>query len=265
MKNSFENQLDELTPEEKFDLAKKRHLDPRSIRDKTIHKASESESTQDFLERRAKKIVERSGMEGVIKRFSNNDEVRMVDIGGGKGHILKEVIKKFKEANSDIKMNTAEIDLSDYASKRVSESEEGKEMNSVFGKGEELPIKVDKDGKPLIEVVSGYFVFEDLNDKQQGKVLEEIKRVLKDDGRIVIADDLCQETALKRVMAKGKNIAYNVKLSKFNVHNDEEWREIFKEHDLEIESSVVFGEDNDNKKEEFISYVLKKAEEEVEG
>ena len=249
---------------EMFELAKDRHPNPRSMRDRAAHEVSESKSAQDWLKERAEKIVERSGMEKVIKRFSNNNEVRMVDIGGGKGHIIKKVIEKFKEANPDIKMNTVGIDLSDHTSSRVSESKEGKEMNSVFGRGEKLSIKNDKEDKGLIEVVSGYFVFEDLNDEQQGKVIEEMKRILKDDGRIVIADDLRQETALKRAVAKGKNMAYNIKLSEFNVHSDKEWKEIFEDHKLEVESSAVFGDDEENKREQFISYVLKKAEEKIE-
>ena len=149
-------------------------------------------------------------------------------------------------------------DISDYASGKVSES--GK-VESVFGKGENLPIK-----KESVELATAYFTFQELDDDQQREILEEMKRIIKEDGRIVITDELPQEETSEGVIARVKNILRNIKVSKFNIHSDEEWRSFFGENDLEVESSVIFGYDKENKKEQFISYVLKKIEkaEEIE-
>jgi ubiquinone/menaquinone biosynthesis C-methylase UbiE len=222
--------------------------------EKITHEASELEPVQNWLKDRAELMVERSRANDVVGEFNDEEKIRVVDIGGGKGHIMQEIIK----ANSEKGIKTVGIDLSDYASKKVSESDEEKKMDSVFGEGEDMPIK----GKS-VEMATAYFTFQELDDNQQAEVLEEMKRIIKDDGRIVIVDEFSQEKETEGIMARGKNILRNLKVSKFNLHNNEEWRKFFKDNELEIESSTVFGDDEENKKEQFISFVLKKAEEKI--
>ena len=55
-----------------------------------------------------------------------------------------------------------------------------------------------------------------------------------------------------------------MKISKFNLRSEEEWGKFFKDNELEVEDSKIFGDDEENKKEQFISFVLKKAEEKIE-
>ena len=242
MENPFEKvQPEELTSEEKLELAKERHPNPMSAKDKIIHKVSETELVQSWLEDRAEMIVERSGVNEVVKEMG--DDVTVVDVGGGKQHIEREII----ETNPDKKIEAVGVDVSDYASKEV-----GEKVESVFGAGENLPIKNES-----VEIATAYFTFQELNDNQQREVLKEMKRIIKEDGRIVITDELPQEG----VAACAKNILLNLKVSKFNIRSDKEWRKFFKENGLEVESSQIFGEDEENKKEQFISYVLKKVEE----
>jgi len=199
-------------------------------------------------------MADRSGTNEVIENFAG-EEIKIVDIGGGKGHIMQEAIKD----NPDKEIKTAEIDLSDYASRKVSESDEGKKMNSVFGEGEKMPIK-DKS----VEMATAYFTFQELDDGQQDKILKEMKGIIKDEGKIVIIDEPSQEEKPGGIIARSKNILRNLKVSKFNLHSEDEWRKFFEDNELEVESSVLFGDDEENKKEQFISFVLKKAEEKVE-
>ena len=248
MRNSFEKMpSEELTSEEKFELAKKRHPNQMSAKDKMVHGVSEAGPVQNWLEDRAEMMVERSGINEVIEEIDG--DVMIVEVGGGKGHIGEETA----EANPDKEIKTVGVDISDYASGRISES--GR-VESVFGRGENLPIKNES-----VEIATAYFTFQELNDNQQKDVLEEMKRIIKENGRIVVTDELPQEETSEGVVARAKNILRNIKMSKFNIHNDEEWRRFFEDNDLEVESSVIFGEDKENKKEQFISYVLKKAEE----
>lgn len=254
MSNAFESQPKELTSEEKFNLAKESHPDLRSIKDRAIHEVSELKPVQDWLKDRAEIIIDRSGTNEAIENF-DGEEIKIVNIGGGKGHFMQEVIKD----NPDKEVKTVEIDLSDYASRKVSESGEGKKMDSVFGEGENMPIK-DKS----VEMATAHFTFQELDDNQQVEVLEEMKRIIKDNGRIMITDELPQEKTSDGVAVRAKNILRNLQVSKFNLRSENEWRKFFEDNELEIESFTVFGDDEENKKEQFISFVLKKAEEKVE-
>lgn len=266
MKNQFESIPDQeskpkvkFTEEEKI-RARKRHPDPRSVtrgpieempgrvRNKIDHKLGDS--NQNWLENRAEIMADRSGINEVIENFDNEEKIRIVDIGGGKGHIMREIIKD----NSDKEMKTVGIDLSDYASGKVSASKEGEKMDSVFGEGENMPIK-DKS----VELATAYFTFQELDDSQQSEVLEEMKRIIKDNGRIIIVDEPPQEKK-EGIVARSKNILRNLKLSKFNLRSDKEWRKFFEENGLEVENSKVFGDDKENEKKLFFSYILKKVE-----
>ncbi|NOQ67986.1 methyltransferase domain-containing protein, partial [Patescibacteria group bacterium] len=203
MNNKFEIQPEKLTFEEKFNLAKKNHPDPRSIKDRATHEVSELKPVQNWLEDRAEMIVDRSETNRVVEDV-DGEEIKIVDVGGGKGQIMQEVIKD----NPDKEIKTVGIDLSDYASKKVSESGEGKKMDSVFGKGENMPIK-DKS----VEIATAYFTFQELDDNQQGEILKEMRRIIKDNGRIVIVDELSQEEKTGEIVARSKNILRNLKIS----------------------------------------------------
>ncbi len=250
----FENQPGKETSEENFKLAKKRRPDPRSIKDRITHKVSELKPVQDWLENRAELMVEKSEVNNIVESFNNEEKIRIVDIGGGKGHIMQEVIKD----NPSKEIKTVEIDLSDYASKKVSESDEWGKMNSVFGEGKNMPIK-----NKSVEIATAYFTFQELDNDQQSEILEEMKRIIKDNGRIIIVDEPFQEEKSEGVMARGKNIFRNLKISKFNLHSEEEWKKFFEENGLEVEDSKIFGDDEKNEKQQFISFILKKAEEKV--
>ena len=200
-----------LTSEEKLEEVKEGHSDPMSAKDKIIHKVSEAGPVQNWLEDRAEMMVEESGVNEVIKKMG--DDITIVDVGGGKQHIEKGIIK----ANPDKNIKTVGVDVSDYASSEVSKSEERGKVESVFGEGENLPIKGES-----VEVATAYFTFQELNNDQQKEILEEMKRIIKENGRIIITDELPQEETSEGVVARAKNILRNLQVSKFNLRNDEE-------------------------------------------
>ncbi|MCK5123321.1 MAG: class I SAM-dependent methyltransferase [Candidatus Pacebacteria bacterium] len=240
---------------EMFESAKDRHPDPRSMKDKVAHEVSEIEPVQNWLKDRAELMIKRSGVEDVVEEFSDEEKIRIVDVGGGKGHMMQELIK----SNPDKEIKTVGIDLSDYASKKVSKSNEGEKMDSVFGDGENMPIK-DKS----VEMATAYFTFQELDDDQQNEILEQMREMIKDNGRIVLVDEILQEEKTEGIIAHSKNILLNLKVSKFNLRSEDEWKKFFEDNELEVESSVIFGDDEENKKEQFISFVLKKTEEKDE-
>lgn len=276
MKNPFESIPNQgleseikFTKEERI-KARKEHPDPRSIirgsieempgriRNKIDHKLGDT--NQDWLENRAEIMANRSGANEVIKNFDREEGIRIVDIGGGKGHIMREIVKN----NPDKEIKIAEIDLYDYASKKVSESKEGEKMDSVFGEGKNMPIK-DKS----IELATAYFTFQELGDEEQKKVLDEMARIIEDDGKIIIVDEPLKEDDQKEgIIARTKNILRNLKVSKFNLHDGECWRKLFEENGLKIVDKKEFRDDDKEISEEnpaqFFSYILEKIEKKAE-
>jgi len=251
----FETPGEDLSSEEKFKLAKEKHPDPRSFSDKIKHNIQEVEPIQNWLKDRAELMVERSGINDALEDFKDRDSIKIADIGGGSQHIENEIIK----SNPDKNISTVGIDLSDYASDKISGSEAGKKINSIFGKGEQLSIK-DKS----VEVASSYFTFQELNDEEQEKVLDEMIRIIEDDGKIIIVDEPSRGESGESIVARAKNIFRNAKVSDYNLHNAQDWRNIFEEKGLKIVAKKEFREDGKEVDEEnpaqFFSYVLEKTE-----
>lgn len=254
MKNQFEmSDSGDLSEEEKFDLARERHPDKRSFSDKVKHRLQEAFPIQDWLEERAKNMVENSGINEVIGKYDKSEKVKIADVGGGSQHIQNEIIK----SNPDKDIAAVGVDLKDYASGRIFNSKERKKIHSVFGKGQELPIK-DKS----VDIATSYFAFQELSDEDQKKVLDEMIRIIKDDGKIIIVDEPPQGEGNEGIVARAKNILRNAKVSEYNLHSGEEWRNFFEEKGLKIMDKKEFREDGREVDEEnpaqFFSYIIKR-------
>ena len=264
MKNAFENVQhqpeEKLTSEEKFKIAKEKHPDPRSFMDKVKHSAQEAAPVQDWLEKRAENMVKESGVNEVIGEYGAEEKIKIADIGGGTQHIEKEIIKN----NPGKNVSTVGIDLKDYASGAVSGSGERKKIHTVFGSGQELPIK-----KKSVDVATSYFTFQELSDEDQEKMLDEMIRIIKDDGKLIIVDEPLRGMTEEGIFARAKNILRNVSVSEYNVHSGEEWRDLFEKKGLRIVEKKEFREDGKEVDEEnlaqFFSYIVEKAEKKTEN
>ncbi|MCK4799877.1 methyltransferase domain-containing protein [Candidatus Parcubacteria bacterium] len=201
-----------------------------------------------WLERRGKLTADRSGISEAIEGLEC-EKIVIADICSGKQHINEAILESSKK-NIEI----LGFDESDRATKEVSRSSEG-DIESFYAIGENLPIKDEK-----VDVVKFDFSFQEANDEMTDKFLEEAKRILKDDGIITIIDDLPQEKFIDEKSAEIKSKTRNRRPVKLNLHSDEEWRKIFKKNELEVESFTIFGDDEENEKEQFISFVLKNKE-----
>ncbi len=247
---------DNVRKDQNFKEAKERHPGPISKFREAVHRASESEATQEFLDKRAKNTLENSGIKETIEAFSkDNNKITIADIGAGKQHILKEMIKIIEKSDPEVKIKTVGMDIMDYASKKVSESNEGGKMNSVFAKGEFSPIKDNS-----ADIVSAFYSLHELNLEQKKETLAEMKRMVKENGKIIVVDDLSPESKVEEYLNKIQSSAANVKIDPYNVSGEKDMAEFFEENGLEIESSKIFKEnEEDNKEPQHISYILKKA------
>ena len=287
MKNPFEISSAQTTvDDEQFELAKKRHPNPTSIKnslsgnkplrekvgdalvrakDQAMHVGSEVGPGWKWLEDRAELMVDRSGINEVINGIDKKT-IETLSVGAGKKNIEKEIIK----SNPEKEIRTTGIDTSDYALNRISKSKQGKTMNSVFATGEALPIK-----KEIVDIATSYFGSQEFADEQLDNMLKEMIRITKSDGRILITEDMLQQAgSQEEIDAIRKNKLRNLDNLKFNLHSDLEWREIFKRNDLEIVGEPKeFREDMDYREEkyaenedqikkeyppQFVSYILKK-------
>lgn len=248
---------DNIRKEQNFREAKDRHPNPISNFREMIHETSESEATQEFLNKRAIKTLEYSGIKEAIEALSkDNKEITIADIGAGKQHLLKEMIKIIEGSDPETKIKTVGLDSMDYASKKVSKSEEGNKMNSIFAKGEFSPIKDSS-----ADIVSAFYSLHELNGERQKEMLAEMIRMVKENGRIIVVDDLSPESKTEKFLNQIKSSAVNVKIDPYNVSGEKEMTEFFQENGLEItEDPRMFKEDEKDSKEPWhISYVLKKA------
>lgn len=191
-----------------------------------------------------------------MKQEKDNKKITIADIGAGKQHILKEMIKIIEENNPETKIKTVGLDSMDYASKKVSKSEEGSKMNSIFAKGEFSPIKDNS-----ADIVSAFYSLHELNGEQQKETLAEMIRMVKENGRIIVVDDLSPESKTEKFLNQIKSSAVNVKIDPYNVSSEKEMTEFLQKNGLEItEDPRMFKEDEKDSKEPWhISYVLKKA------
>lgn len=205
-----------------------------------------------WLERRGKLIADRSGVNKAIKDIKDK-KIIIADVCSGKQHINEAIVE-----NSEKDIEILGFDESDRATKEVSESSEG-DIESFYAIGENLPVN-DK----TVDVVKFDFAFQEANDEMTNKFLEEAKRILKDGGVITIVDNLPQEKFIDKRSAEVKSGAKNRRPVKLNLHSDEEWRNIFEKNELKVKNSTIFGDDeeskDENKKEQFISFVLKNKE-----
>lgn len=199
-----------------------------------------------WLERRGKLMTDRSGISKAIEDLES-EEIIIADVCSGKQHINEAIVE-----NSEKDIEILGFDESDRATKEVSESSEG-DIESFYAIGENLPVN-DK----TVDVVKFDFAFQEASDKMTDNFLEEAKRILKDDGIITIIDDFPQEKVIDEKSAGIKSKIMNRRSVKLNLRSEEEWKKIFRENELEIENSTIFGDDKENEKKQFISFVLKK-------
>ena len=215
---------------------------------------------EDWLERRGKLIADRSGVNETIENIEKQ-KIIIADIGSGKSGINEAIIN-----NSEKDIKILGFDESDRATEKVSESSK-RNVGSAYAIGENLPIEDNK-----VDVVKFDFTFQEADDEMVDKLLEEAERILKDDGIITVIEDLPQEKFIDEQSAKIENKVKNRRPGKLNLHSKEDLEKLFKDHNLEIKkltepedhevevkNPIIFGDDEENKKEQFIAYVLEKA------
>ncbi|MCK5084422.1 MAG: methyltransferase domain-containing protein [Candidatus Pacebacteria bacterium] len=195
-------------------------------------------------------VEEESNISGVTDETQKN-KIVIADICSGKSGINEAILKKFSERNIEI----IGFDESDHATKKVSESSDHN-IGSAYAIGEQLPLKDES-----VDIVKFDFAFQEADEKTRIRFIEEAKRILKSGGMITFIDELPQDSFVSRQSNKLKSRLYNRRFGKLDIQENDKLSKFFTENGLEIVKRKCFREDgNSEKPAQFVSYILKEAE-----
>jgi ubiquinone/menaquinone biosynthesis C-methylase UbiE len=167
---------------------------------------------------------------GVLKQNNIEQGVTVVSVGSGKGHEMDEM---------DMILPGSKIiglDPDDYMTKPVSERLKTLAHNSkyleVHNRAEDMKDIPDASA----DGVTFNFVFHHIEEQLHGRIFDEVKRVLKKDGYLFMAEDLVDSEEEKKTVEK-EDRKINMEISADSTHNyrsAKEWGEFFDKHGFEV-------------------------------
>ena len=164
------------------------------FKERMMHRASELSPVDKALQKRAEWVINETGVENHLQANG-----RYLDVGTGKGHITQRIIDDMEKSGDSLK-GYYSIDVADKPLKKVQKREtvrkdkgtainlkESNPMNFSWATAEALPF-ADKS----MDGVSYFFSIHHMDKAKADEVMAEAKRVLNDDGRIFIVEDVVE-------------------------------------------------------------------------
>lgn len=198
----------------------------RGFVDTSLEKRAEwmikSSKIQEYL---TPKIVYKDKLAGQVEKG-----VKVICLGAGKGHEIDEIDKLLP--GSEI----IGVDPHDFQTKPVQ-----KRLETLAHKASYLPENVSAENMAGIadksaDGITLNFVLHHIDKNKQNAVMTEINRVLKDDGKLFVAEDLVDSEEERKKVEQIDRVL-NAELSGDNPHNYkniQEWQKFFDENGLEI-------------------------------
>lgn len=157
----------------------------------------------------------------------------VLDIGAGKGHPIERILDLFPE------MRLIGVDPHDQMSSPVERrlKESGKNFEYLHETVHAADLKEIPDGS--VDAITLFFVLHHIDESEHDAVMAELKRVLKVDGKVFVAEDLV-DTEEERVTTERVDRMLNAELladSPHNYRNTESWQKYFVEHGFKMEKS----------------------------
>lgn len=235
-----------MSHENPFQTAGQPAEQPRStrhdLRESVIRWASQFKPVDKALQQRAEWMIEQTRVQkylapkivykepGVLKQNNVEQGVSVLCLGAGKGHEMDEIDQLLPGSE------VVGIDPHDYMTKSVADRlEKLAHSASYLGehfRAEHLP--GIEDGS--MDGVTLNFVLHHIDKKQHEQILQEIKRVLKRDGYVFMAEDLADDSAEAALVEKIDR-RVNMEICAEAPHNYrslEQWKDYFDEHGLEV-------------------------------
>lgn len=208
-------------------------IEPTFIRETSIGPVDK------WLEKRAEWMVEAAGIQrylGPKIKFKDKlagkveEGVRVLSVGAGKGHEIDEMDKILP--GSEI----IGLDPNDFYTRPVK-----KRLEALAHKASYLPEtvraeKIEGIGDSSLDGITLFFVLHHIDEKTHDAVLQEMKRVLKPDGKLFITEDLVDGEDEKK-MVEMIDRKLNLEFSHDNPHcykSIEQWREFFEKHGFRV-------------------------------
>lgn len=187
----------------------------------------------------------RKAIQPLLDKLFDEVKVKIVlDMGCGEGEILSEIVEEAKEKSKEDVMGIG-LDIND---KKPELSEKIlKNIDLAFVRGNALESGIES-GK--VDVVTVFYLLQAMKTEQlQKDLLEEAKRLIKENGRIMIADVIERE-GLEGLIDKVKHAGLNIRDIgagnlfkgdiKYNIKSRDGWKKLLENCGLEIEMETDF-------------------------
>ena len=228
------------------------------FKEKIIHKASELSPWDKDSQKRAEWFINETGIEDYLKK-----DGQYLDVGTGKGHITQRILEDMEKRDTTLKGYYG-IDIASKPLKKVQKREQTRTgidnknpMNFSWATAEALPFKDQS-----LDGVSYNFAIHHMNKEDIDNAFKEAKRVIKQEGRIFIAEDLVETEEQKRTTEEiDRKLNVESKKIEHNYKSDEEWKEYFADNGLELINEKFFHSDYKKGSVQHGFYVLKLKEE----
>jgi len=196
---------------------------------------------------RAERIVKETN----IKRYIKDGGVYL-DVGTGKGHIVEAILNDAESENKSVTFVGVDnrFKFPKILTNRMKEKLK-KPASFLVADAKKMPFK-----KRQFDGVSFFFSFHHMKKEDDiEKALDEALRVLKEDGKIFVAEDIVESENDRVVLDKidrtlefcltgdGDDVEYHYK-------TPDQWKNIFKRHNLVIEKTYDFSTKYGKRREE---------------
>jgi ubiquinone/menaquinone biosynthesis C-methylase UbiE len=222
---------------------------------KILNKLAEIPIADRLGVKRAVTLVEKSQIEKHLK----NGGVYL-DIGSGLGHIVEEMVKEKGEK----KISMLAIEPTWEPLRRVhTRVKKESDNRALFAKGEALHLPV-KDNS--LDGVSIFFVLHHMPQEALEGVFAEVKRVLKEDGKIFLVEDTPKnEDEYARNEKWDRRLNFEGKGEEHYYKSPAEWVEFLTQNGFELVEQVDFSSQSSKKDEGKINhtnFILRKSKKE---
>lgn len=214
-------------------MENKRHdFGPKFIRevsigpvDKALQKRAEwmigSSKIQEYL---APQIKYTDRLAGKVE-----EGLKIACVGAGKGHEMDEIDSVLPGTE------IIGIDPHDYKTRPVKKRLDTLAHNSTYLPETASAENLEGIQDNSLDAVTLYFVLHHTEEKNQDIIFNEVKRVLKDRGKVFVAEDLVNDEEEKKKVEKiDRVLNVEIKDAPHNYRNTEEWQAFFKKHGFNI-------------------------------
>lgn len=229
-----------------------------------LHKVSELPVVDAALQKRAEWFLQESGM---LRHLNGGG--RYLDVGTGKGHISQQMLVKMEQAGVPLEAYYG-IDVSDKPLQRVQKREAERlekaghgapnnlnPMGFVWASAHQLPFK-DKS----MDGASCIFSIHHISAERTDEVFRELLRVVKDDGRLFVAEDIVENNAEREATERvDRKLNFEDAETPHNYKSDREWTEYFSRKGLEVVEKRFFESESYGDRVRHGFYVLKRVSE----